>query len=172
MNIFLIGYRCTGKTTVAKKLAEVTGKKFIDADEVLVEKAGMTVAEIVEASGWDVFRDRETNVLKDLCNSNDQIIATGGGVILREENIAAMKAAGTVFWLTATVETIAARLAADAKSDEQRPALTDKGVINEIKETLDFRTPLYENAMDFMIDSNQSDFHKICQDILDKLSDE
>ena len=166
MNIFLIGYRCTGKTTVAEKLAELTGRTYIDADVMLVEKAKITVAEIVEKFGWEDFRDRETAVLKDLCLLKNHIIATGGGVILRDENIAVMKKYGSVIWLKASVETIAARLAGDAKSDELRPALTDKGVIEEIKETLDLRTPLYEKAMDFSVDTDKTSIEKICEKIL------
>lgn len=166
MNIFLIGYRCTGKTTVAEKLAELTGKTCIDADVMLVDTAKMTVAEIVEKFGWDNFRDRETDVLNELCELKNHIIATGGGVILREENIAAMKKAGSVIWLKASVETIAERLTADVKSDDQRPALTDKGVIKEIRETLDFRTPLYENAMDFAVETDKASIDEICQEIL------
>ncbi len=166
MNIFLIGYRCTGKTTVAEKLSELTGKTFIDADVMLVDKAEMTVAQIVEQFGWDDFRDRETAVLNELCLMENHIIATGGGVILRDENVAAMKKAGIVVWLKASVDTIAARLTADVKSDDQRPALTDQGVVKEIKETLDFRTPLYENAMNFSIDTDEISIDEICNIIL------
>lgn len=166
MNIFLIGYRCTGKTTVAERLAGLMGRSFVDADVLLVEKAEMTVAEIVDAFGWDNFRDRETDVLTELCDLEDHIIATGGGVILRDENVAAMKKSGVVIWLKASVETIAERLTADVKSDEQRPALTDQGVVKEIKETLDFRTPLYENAMTFSIDTDDISIDEICEAIL------
>ncbi len=170
MNIFLIGYRCTGKTTIAKMLAERTGKAFVDADVMLVENAGMTVAEIVEKSGWDDFRDRESAVLEELCKVDNHVIATGGGVIIREENVEMMKKAGTVVWLTASVETIANRMAADYSTGDQRPGLTDKGIFDEIEETLDFRTPLYKNAMTFSVGTDEISIDGICDSILKTLN--
>lgn len=171
MNIFLIGYRCTGKTTIAKRLTEKTKMTFVDADVMLVENAGMTVAEIVDKHGWNDFRDRESAVLEELCTQDNNVIATGGGVILRETNVSIMKKAGTVVWLTASVETIAKRMAADANTEDQRPGLTDKGSFDEIEETLYFRNPLYKNAMTFAVDSDSADIEKVCKEILDKIKE-
>ncbi len=171
MNIFLIGYRCTGKTTIGKTLAEKTGKAFIDADVMLVEKAGITVAEIVEKFGWDDFRDRETAVLKELCDLDNHVIATGGGVILREENVAMLKKAGKTVWLEASVKTIAERMAADANTGDQRPDLTDKGIFDEIEETLEFRAPLYKNAMTFSVETDDISIDDLCNSILKTIND-
>ena len=170
-NIYLVGYRCTGKTTVGKTLAQRLGKDFIDADDMLVRDAGMTVAEIVQRFGWDDFRNRESRILKTIANMKGKIVATGGGVILRDENIETIRKAGTVVWLRASVKTIAARMANDVNSKDQRPGLTDKGPMSEIEETLELRTPMYRKAMDFSIETDGIPVHDICDRILDKLSE-
>lgn len=172
MNIFLTGYRCTGKTTIGKQLAGLFGFDFIDADEMLVEDAGMTVAEIVERFGWDDFRDRESEVLKKLCSMNNVVVATGGGVILRDHNVDCMKKAGTVVWLKASVETIAERMVRDDKTGEQRPGLTDKGAVREIEETLTLRLPMYQGAMNFSVDTDDKSVDEICSKIKNTLEQE
>lgn len=169
-NIYLIGYRCTGKTTVGQNLASRLGKDFIDADEMLVKEAGMTVADIVQRFGWDDFRNRESRILKTLATMNGKVVATGGGVILRDENIETMRKAGTVVWLKASVQTIAVRMENDVNTGDQRPGLTDKGPIREIGETLELRNPLYGKAKDFSIETDGITVHDICDRILDKLS--
>src|SRR5215472_14699306 len=82
--IFLVGYRGTGKTTVARLLAEKLGWKWVDADEALEKKHGQTIREIFEAAGEAGFRDREESLFEDLCRLENHVIATGGGVVLRE----------------------------------------------------------------------------------------
>ncbi len=96
-NIYLTGYRAPGKTSTGRLLAEKLGIPFIDADEKLVEIEGRTVSEMVADKGWDYFRDRESAVLKQIASSGaDFVVATGGGVILRSENIEIMHLSGKV----------------------------------------------------------------------------
>jgi shikimate kinase len=154
-NIYLIGFRCTGKTSVGRALARALDRPFVDADRVLVEEAGATVAEIVERGGWDDFRDREKKVLGRLSSMNGHVIATGGGVVLDAENRAMLRQTGRVVWLRAGVATIRHRMTADHHSEAQRPALTPMGLEAEIRETLAQRDPLYREVADFTVETDR-----------------
>lgn len=169
MNIYLIGYRCTGKTTIGTMLSDALNYPVIDADVKLVEDNGMTVAEIVEKEGWGGFRQKEKNVLKEISKLNRFIIATGGGVILDPENVAMMKKSGVTIWLKATPGTIYNRMIKDQMTDEQRPALTDKKIEQEIIDTLEERLPLYEGAMDFSVDTDNLTLKDVTHFILEGL---
>src|SRR4051812_32333065 len=104
--LFLVGPRGGGKSTVARLLAERLGWAWADADVLLERRAGMTIREVFEREGEAGFRDREAAVLRELCGLRDHVIATGGGVVLREENRDAMRRAGDVIYLTADPETL------------------------------------------------------------------
>lgn len=165
MNIFLIGYRCTGKTSVGMAIAKNINWRFIDADEYLTSNSGKTVAEIVEEGGWDHFRELEKRCLKEICSGNQQVIATGGGVVLLPENITKMKESGVVMWFSAEAKTIYVRMHQDTKTSEQRPALTDsKNILKEIEETLSQRKSLYEKAMDHQISTEHKDIGQVCKE--------
>nr|MDA3833286.1 shikimate kinase [Spirochaetales bacterium] len=118
MNIYLTGYRCTGKTCVGKSLAQTLWWLFIDADLELVDRYGMTIAEIVSKEGWSSFREKEKAVLKEIGALDKHIVATGGGVILDVENVELMKNSGTIIWLKATPETIKERILQDQNTEE------------------------------------------------------
>lgn len=167
--IYLTGYRATGKTSTGKALAEKLGISFIDADEELVRIEGRTVAEMVADKGWDYFRDRESEVLKQISFSESCVVATGGGVILRPENIDVMQKTGRVIWLKAGIETIAARMTGDAMTANQRPSLSGKGVIDEIRDVLEQRLPLYEKAAQLVIDTDGKNPEQVCDEIYIKI---
>ena len=169
-HIYLIGYRCTGKTSVGKSLAGKLAMDFVDADDFLVKDAGMTVAEIVEQFGWDDFRNRETRILQTISHMDKNVVATGGGVILRDSNVEILRATGTVIWLKASVETIARRMVKDVHTEDLRPGLTDKGPFQEIEDTLKMRIPLYKKAMDFSVETDNLAVSDICDRIIEKLS--
>ncbi|MBC8246742.1 MAG: shikimate kinase, partial [Deltaproteobacteria bacterium] len=105
MNIYLIGYRCTGKTTVGKLLAGHLEWDFIDTDDKIVEVAESSIKEIVDTRGWEAFRKMERDVIIKVSSNRSHVIATGGGVILDEENIRIMKQTGSVIWLKASAVT-------------------------------------------------------------------
>ncbi len=152
MNLVLIGYRGTGKSAVGSLLAERLGMEMAGMDAEIVRRAGMPVPEIVEKFGWPGFRDRESDLARDLAGKDRLVIDTGGGIIERPENIEALRTKGRLFWLKASVETIVSRIG----GDDQRPALTDgKSFTEEIAEVLERRTPLYESAADFEIDTDR-----------------
>jgi shikimate kinase len=143
MNIVLIGYRGTGKSVVGAILARRLGMRYVGMDAAIVERAGMSIPEIVEKYGWPGFRDRESELVGELAVMDNLIIDTGGGVIERGENIEALKKNSMIFWLKAGVDTIVSRI----QHDNQRPALTTgKSFTEEVAEVLERRTPKYISA--------------------------
>ncbi len=171
MNIFLIGYRCTGKTAVGKALSNALGWEVVDADTELVNEQGSTITEIVADQGWEAFREMETSVLKKVCSRDNQVVSTGGGVVLDNENVRTMKKNGFSVWLQASSETIRQRIVKDQKTAEQRPSLTPQGLLEEIDGVLTERTPLYKDAMDFYVDTDNISIDQVCEKILAKLHD-
>ncbi|MCX5721786.1 MAG: shikimate kinase [Nitrospirae bacterium] len=148
MNIVLIGYRGTGKSTVGRRLAARLGRDCLSTDAEIVARAKRTIPEIVAQEGWEHFRDLESAVCRDLAGRDQLVIDTGGGAILRPQNVEALKKNGTLFWLTASVETIAKRIG----GDNQRPSLTGtKSFVEEIQDVLREREPKYRAAADHVI---------------------
>ena len=170
MNIFLIGYRCSGKTTIGKTIAKALNWSFVDADVILVRENGRSIKEIVDSEGWDAFRRMERSVLKQICADDRQVVATGGGVVLDRSTIQAMKTSGTVVWLDAGAETIQKRMLRDKNTGDFRPALTGKGRLEEIEDMLLKRNLYYERASDFSIHTDDVPVKKIAQKIIKKLS--
>lgn len=151
---YIIGPRGSGKTTIGKKLAEKTGYQFIDTDKLILERAGMSIADIVQQQGWNYFRQLESQTLASI-ESQDAIISTGGGIILAPENQQVMRENGTVIYLRSTPETLVKRLAAEPQAD-QRPSLTGKSLLEEIEEVMTQRDPIYLSTAHHVIDANQS----------------
>ena len=168
-NLFLIGYRCTGKTTVGKTLAEKLSRSFVDTDALVVTHQGVSIKEIVDSHGWECFRGMEHASLKKVSASDRQVVATGGGIVLNDENVMLMKKSGKIIWLRAKLETIKARMAQDTDTQDFRPALTLQDSISEIEETLQLRKPLYKKAMDFYVDTDEHNIHEVTAIILEKI---
>jgi shikimate kinase len=150
--VFLIGYRCSGKTAVARLLAERRRWTWIDADHELERRAGKTIRQIFADDGERTFRDLESTVLADLTQMNDAVIATGGGVVLRPENRQLLKA-GIVVWLTAPAEVLWRRMQADTATAERRPNLAQGGLA-EVEALLAEREPLYRECAQYIVDSS------------------
>jgi shikimate kinase len=150
--VFLVGYRGTGKSTVARLLAHHLGWAWVDADDVIESRAGRTVRQVFEVEGEAGFRRRESAVLEELCGLREHVVATGGGVVLSAANRERLKAAGRVVWLTADAATIRRRLEKDRTTAERRPVLTVGGLA-EIKELLRAREPLYRAVADLTVDT-------------------
>ncbi len=153
MNVILIGYRCTGKSTTGKVLARIMDLPFVDTDRLIEQTMGSTIAAMVADHGWEGFRKIESQVFKGVLTAESKVIATGGGIILDPENVAAMQSAGTVVWLTASPDVIIQRMSQDAGTPDLRPSLTDRPLEHEVMETLDARTPLYQGAAHMVVDT-------------------
>ena len=163
MNLVLIGYRGTGKSTVAELLATQLGWKTISTDAQIVGKAQRSIPDIVASDGWEHFRDLETEVCLALKDRDRLVIDTGGGLILRPENVEALKPNSLIFWLTATVSTLTRRIA----DDTQRPALTaGKTFVEEIRDVLTERTPKYQAAATHTVATDDLSPEEIVSQIL------
>jgi shikimate kinase len=140
-NIYLIGPRASGKTTLGRQLAQRLGRPFVDLDARFVETCGETIAELVAREGWDAFRQAEADILAQTAKEKGLVAATGGGVVLLPQN-RALLSRGVVLYLQAHPDRLAERLVADL-NPEQRPNLTELGLREEIVATLAEREPLY-----------------------------
>jgi shikimate kinase len=170
VNIFLIGYRGSGKTTVAAALAEQLGWPWIDADEELERRAGKTIRQIFAEGGETAFRDVESDVVAQLARLDGHIIALGGGVLLREENRQALAGRGWFVWLQAAPEVLLSRIQGDPTTVVRRPNLTGEGGLAEIRSLLAARTPLYEASADATINVEQKTPAEIARQIITELS--
>lgn len=163
MNIVLIGYRGTGKSTVGKLLAARLGRELVSTDAEIIKRAKRTIPEIVTQEGWEYFRNLESDICRELASRDKLVIDTGGGAILRTQNVEALKKNGTVFWLTASVETIEKRIG----DDDQRPSLTGaKSFVDEIQDVLRERTPNYQTAADHTIATDDRSINQLVETLL------
>ena len=168
MILTLIGYRATGKTTLARLLAERLGWDWIDADVEIERRAGKPIAQIFAENGEPAFRDLEAQVIADLCRRDRLVLAAGGGAPLRPESRRAIREAGKVVWLTARPETILTRMTDDTTTTARRPNLTDKTPLEEIVELLKAREPVYRASADWVVDTEERTPEVLVADILEK----
>ena len=163
--IFLIGYRGTGKSAVARELASRLGFSWVDADEAIELHAGKSIARIFADDGEPAFRQMEAGIVAELAGERRTVIALGGGAVLRDETRQAIRAAGPVVWLTASVTTILERVAADATTAHRRPNLTVAGGRAEIEELLAVRTPLYRECATLTVDTEGKTAAEVADEI-------
>lgn len=151
-NIVLIGMRGSGKTTIAKQLSKKLGIKRLDLDEIMTDKLSMSTPEIVKKYGWGHFRDRESAIAEEIAGMDNVLISTGGGIVLRPDNITALRKNGIIILLNASVDVMVRRL----RDSSGRPPLTDKKTPKaEIEQVLRERQRLYEEAADIIIDTDK-----------------
>ena len=163
MNVVLIGYRCTGKTTIGKRIAENLGIPFYDTDELVKRQTGRTILEIIEKGGWQAFRQEEKAVIQKLAGLDGCVIALGGGAILDEANVRNLKPGGLFIWLVADAASIIRRLNSDGKSKSQRPPLSELGIYEEVDSMLAEREPLYQSTADMTVDTKDRTVQDIAE---------
>ena len=165
MNIVLIGFRGTGKSTVGKLLANRLERDFIDSDKYIEDSTGKTIKHIFEGDGEEGFRKIEADVIAKLSGMDNKIVAVGGGAILRKDNVSNLKDNGFLILLEATPEIIHNRITQDKKTTQQRPSLTGKKPLDEIKHLLEQRKYPYKNAADYTINTS----YVACKDIVNEI---
>ncbi len=154
-NIFFLGPRGSGKTTLALEVASLLNTEMIDTDTEVERLAGCSISDIVSRQGWEAFRDREEEVLRRVCAMPGRAVATGGGIVLREGNRDLLRQSGPVFYLLADVPLLLQRLQAEA-NETKRPALTGLPLQEELTQTLRERDPLYQECLDFILPAHRT----------------
>jgi shikimate kinase len=163
--IHLIGYRGSGKSAVARVLAERLGWDWLDADTELERRQARSIRQIFAAGGEPVFRDLEATLFAELCGLQQHVLALGGGLILREENRSLLRMPGHyVVWLTADAATLWQRMQQDTSTTERRPDLSVGGLA-EIEEMLERRRPLYAACADRMVETAGRSPEEIAEEI-------
>ncbi len=150
-NIILIGLMGAGKSTIGRKLAALLDMQFYDSDRVIEERTGVDIATIFEIEGEEGFRDREEQVIAELCQEENIILATGGGSILRETNRNIMKQSGYVIYLCSTAELLYSRI----RYDKTRPLMQTASPLKTLKNLLNKREPYYLETAHLVMKTNR-----------------
>ncbi|MDB6152954.1 MAG: aroK [Chthoniobacteraceae bacterium] len=164
-NIVLIGFMGSGKSSIGRLLSKKLGFQFVDTDRVIIERAGMEISDIFAQHGEDYFRDLESTTLASLAHLRRCIIATGGGVVLREANRALLSGLGFVVGLAADEEVIFERVSRNAK----RPLLQTENPRETVRRILNERLNLYEAAAQFTVDTSQLTYEQIAEIIINEV---
>lgn len=162
MNIVLIGFMGTGKTTIATELSHRLGMKYVSTDDLIEKKERRTINEIFMKSGEDYFRDVESAVIRDTACMDNLVIDTGGGAVMRDENTAYMKSNGIVVCLTADADVIMER----TRKYKHRPLLNVEDPKRKIRDLLAKRSPHYAKA-DYTIDTGKL----TARQVIDKITE-
>lgn len=162
-NVILIGFMGAGKTSIGQELAVRSGRTFLDTDEYIEKKSGMTISHIFDAMGEEAFRKMETEALRDLIStSGSYVISVGGGLPMRAENRTLLKELGTVVYLKVSPETVEERL----RGDTTRPLLRGDNPRKKIEELLSLRGPLYEEAAHLIVNADGRTPEEITSEIV------
>lgn len=165
-NIILIGFMGAGKTVVGQKVAQELGLKFVDADEEIEKTAGVAISEIFSKKGEACFRDLETKVLESLRDSTNLVLATGGGMVLRPENVKMLKQLGSLVLLWAEPSVIFERII----NETHRPLLKVSDPKVEIAKIINYRQPIYQQAADFVVDTSGLGVDEVAEKVVNYIS--
>ncbi|MDR1491779.1 MAG: shikimate kinase [Planctomycetaceae bacterium] len=154
-NLILIGYRATGKTSISRQLGETLQWNVADSDRLIEQKAKKSIAKIFAEDGEPAFRNLESEVLFEALQKRPLILATGGGLPMREANRILLQQFGKIVWLKASPKTILERMSGDPNTETTRPHLTQLPPFEEIQYVLEQRSPIYREIADLEIDTDQ-----------------
>ena len=166
-NLFLIGFMGAGKSSVSAGLGRMLGREVVEMDERIAAQEGMSIPELFAQKGEPYFRACETVLIKSFAQGAPRIVSCGGGVPLREENVAAMRESGTVVLLTASPEVILERV----KDSDERPLLQGHKDVPYIAALMEQRRPKYEAAADITVDTSQLNIEEVCRQVLRQVSE-
>ena len=166
-NIALIGFMGVGKSAAGKELAAKLGKQLVEVDSLIMQKAGKSILEIFQA-GEIAFRELEIEVIKEIFNRKNQVIACGGGVVLNKINVDRLRQDAIMVWLTASPSIILKRIKQDGVN---RPLLNTNSKLEDIRYLLKFRMPYYERAADIKIDTKGLSIDEVVNQVKIKLKE-
>ncbi|MDB4614050.1 shikimate kinase [bacterium] len=169
LTVSLIGYRGSGKSTIAPALADRLQCDWVDADIEIEKRAGRTIQQVFADGGETEFRQFERQLMQELLSQSGLVIAAGGGAILNIDTVAEMKSAGPVVLLNASVAELARRISTDATTGQRRPSLTGKPVEEEVAAVLEFRQPLYTAAATMVVETEDQTTQQIVDQICQQL---
>lgn len=164
-NIILVGPMGAGKSTIGKNLASRLHYRFCDTDSVIEERTGADIPWIFDVEGEEGFRTRETIALQDVLRDQNQVIATGGGIVLRSENRDCLTKGGTVVYLTASLDQLVQRTSKDRK----RPLLQVSNPRERLQQIVAERDPLYRAVADYIVVTDGRGPRNVVQQIMDLL---
>lgn len=164
MNIVLFGLRCVGKSTVGIALSDLTDRIFFDTDSIIEKRECKSISEIIAEKGWDYFRAKEKEVIKDVSKENNAVISLGGGALMNKDNVDALE--NSIFiLLKADLETMKYRMG----RDNPRPPLTNNNSQSEIDDIMAIRMPVYEKIANLIIDTTKISINEVCDKILSEI---
>lgn len=169
-NVVLTGFRATGKSTVGRLLAKRLGYAFVDADALLCDRLGCTIAECVAQHGWERFRQEERRLLGEIPAMTGTVLATGGGAIEHRREWQGLRGSCFVVWLDADLATIQQRLGGDPGTKAQRPSLTGASVEDEVEQVLRRRLPLYDHGSDLHLQTAGVAPERLAEMICEKMT--
>jgi shikimate kinase len=164
-NIFLVGPMGAGKSTIGRHLAEILGKQFKDSDHEIENRTGASIPLIFEIEGEEGFRERETAMLRELSGEQDIVLATGGGIVLAEENREILRRNGFVVYLFATIDVLFQR----TRRDRNRPLLNKGDRRKKLEEIMLARDPLYRDVADLVIETDRRPARTVAKEVADKI---
>lgn len=164
-NLILVGMMGSGKTTMGRALAKHLGKVFVDSDEEIIKRTGVTVPHIFDIEGESGFRLRETAAIRDLVGRDNMVLATGGGAVLEEQNRVMLQQNGIVIYLKANVHDLWQR----TRHDRNRPLLQTKDPYAKLTELFKQRDPLYQQVSDIVVQSSKQSVHTLMLHLIDEI---
>ena len=164
-NLILVGMMGSGKTTMGRALAKHLGKVFVDSDEEIQKRTGVTIPHIFDIEGETGFRQRETAAIRDLVERDNMVLATGGGAVLAEQSRELMRQNGIVVYLKANVHDLWQR----TRHDRNRPLLQTADPYAKLTELFQQRDPLYLQVADIVMQSGKQSAHALMLQLVDEI---
>jgi len=164
-NLILVGMMGSGKTTMGRALAKHLGKVFIDSDEEIIKRTGVTIPHIFDIEGEAGFRQRESASIRELVRRDNTVLATGGGVVIDEQNRELLQQNGIVIYLKASVHDLWYR----TRHDRNRPLLQTGNPHAKLTELYQLRDPLYRQMSDIVVQSGRQNAHTLMLHVADEI---
>jgi shikimate kinase len=165
-NLILVGMMGSGKTTMGRSLARHLGKTFVDSDEEIIKRTGVTIPHVFDVEGEAGFRVRETTAIADIVQRDNIVLATGGGAVLAEQNRALLQLNGIVIYLKASVHDLWQR----TRHDRNRPLLQTADPYAKLAELHHLRDPIYQEVADIVVLSGKRSVHALMLHLVDEIN--